>query len=269
MLVALFSASTSAKVEIFSPCKAGWELQMRLLSSLAILATAAASASAAILYDSSLKTPELLAGNLVGQDGWVAHNGGGSVPIQVGASGITLAQGSGTREDANVPITAISAGKTYYFGADVVVSGGSTAVYFAHFKDAGAGTDFTTRTFVTPFSGSDFTFGLSAAGSAADVTWASGLTFGTTYRVVGSYAADTQQVKLWVNPATEASTSISFTDPAANAVAAFAFRQGSGNSTQVISNLIVADTFAEAAVPEPTTLGLLGLGALAMGRRRR
>jgi hypothetical protein len=242
---------------------------MRLLPSIAILATAVASANAAVLYDSSLSTPELSAGNLVGQDGWVAHSGANSVPIQVGATGTTLVHGSGSREDANVPITPISAGKTYFFGLDVVVSGNSTNVYFAHFKDAGTGTDFTTRTFVTPFVGSDFTFGLSAAGSAPDVTWGTGLSFGTTYRVVGSYTEGTNLTKLWVNPTTEASTSISFTDPAANPVAAFALRQSSGG-TQVVSNLIVADTFNEAAaIPEPASLGLLGLVGLAMGRRRR
>ncbi len=238
-----------------------------LVAGLAVFSTAETRATT--LYSSPLTAPPLNSGNLVGQNGWVAHSGTAN-QIQVGAAGTTLAQGSGSREDANVPLTPIAAGQTYYFGLDVVVTGGNTSVYFAHFKDAGAGTDFTTRTFVTPFAGFDFTFGLSAAGSAPDVTWATGLTFGETYRVVGSYTADTQLTRLWVNPAEELSTSISFTDPAAAAVAAFAFRQASGNSTQVVSNLAVGTTFT-AVVPEPSTvvLAAAGVGLAGLAARRR
>jgi hypothetical protein len=169
-----------------------------------------------------------------------------------------LAQGSGSREDVNIGITPISAGKTYYYGFDVVVTGGSTDVYFANFKDTS--TDFTTRLFVTAFGGSDFTFGLSPAASSPDVTWATGLDFNTTYRVVGSYDADTQENRLWVNPTSIGSTSITVTDASANAVSAFAFRQASGNSSQVISNLIVSDDFAS-AIPEPSMVALLLIGA--------
>lgn len=240
-----------------------------LVASLALFTTSEARATT--LYSSPLTAPPLNSGNLVGQDGWVAHSGGGSIPIQVGAAGTTLVQGSGSREDTNVPLTPISAGQTYYFGLDVVVNGGNTDVYFAHFKDAGTGTDFTTRTFVTPFQGSDFTFGLSAAGSAPDVAWATGLTFGETYRVVGSYTADTRLTRLWVDPVDEASTGISFTDPAAAAVAAFALRQAGGNSTQAVSNLAVGTTFT-AVVPEPSTVGLAiagGLGLAGIAARRR
>lgn len=231
-------------------------------------------ASATPLYTSSMTAPPLTAGNLAGQDGWVAHSGAGSVPIQVGAAGTTLVHGGGSREDANVSFAAIGAGQTYYFGFDVVVTGGDTNVYFAHFKDAAS--DFTVRTFVTASvpPGSDFTFGLSAAGSAPDVTWATGLDFGTTYRVVGAYDADTQLNRLWVNPTVEGDTSISFTDPSPNAVSAFALRQSGGDSTQLISNLAVGTSFADVAVvPEPSTYALLGgigaLGAVLYRRRWR
>jgi hypothetical protein len=236
----------------------------------AMLLALSPSAFATPLYLSSLTAPPLSTGNLTGQDGWVAHSGAGSVPIQVGATGTTLAQGAGSREDANVSFTAIGAGQTYYFGFDVVVNGGDTNVYFAHFKDAAS--DFTVRTFVTPFGGSDFTFGLSAAGTAPDETWATGLDFGTTYRVVGAYDADSRLNRLWVNPTLETDTSISFTDPSANLVSSFALRQATGDSTQLISNLAVGTSFGDVvAVPEPSTLALAGIGAvgLVMYRLRR
>jgi len=198
---------------------------------------------ASVLYSDPLTAPPLNAGNLVGQDGWTAHSGTAN-QIQVGALGATLVQGSGSREDANVAFTPISAGQTYYFGFDVVVTGGNSNAYFAHFKDAGTGTDFTVRTFVAPSTnGGDFSFGLSPDGSSPTNTWASGLTFGQTYRVVGAYSADTRLNRLWVDPTSEGSTSLSAIDPAAAVVAAFALRQAGGNSTQLVSNLSVGTTW--------------------------
>jgi hypothetical protein len=245
---------------------------IRLTILMGLLALSLPSAHATILYDSELTAPPLTAGNLVGQDGWYAHSGGGAKPIQVSAAGTTVVQSAGSGEDISVPIAPISAGQIYYFGFDAVVTGSSTNVYFAHFKDAANGTDFTTRTFVTAGPvGSDFTFGLSATTSAPDVTFPTGFAFGSTNRVVGSYSAIDNQIKLWVNPTEESSTSIAFTDPAAHPTAAFSLRQSTGGNTQVISNLVVATTFNEAAgiIPEPTTISLMLVSVGAMLFRRK
>jgi hypothetical protein len=238
---------------------------LKFASIVSAVALTASVSTAAVLYQSPLTAPPLAAGNLVGQDGWVNHSGSANF-IQVGSTGATIAHGSGSREDASVGITPISAGQTYYFGFDVVVTGSSESVYFAHFKDIG--TDFTTRVFVAPATdGSDFTFGVSPAGSSASSTFATGFGFGTTNRVIGSYDADTREVKLWVNATAMGDASLSHIDPAPAAITAFALRQGGVNNTQVVSNLVVATSFGE-VVPEPATLGLLaGAGILALRRR--
>lgn len=233
-----------------------------------LFALCLSSANATILYDSELTAPPLVAGNLVGQDGWANHSGTASF-IQVGATGTTVAHGSGSREDANVSFTPISSGEIYYFGFDASVSGGTTDVYFAHFKDAGT-SNFVNRVFISaPNAGGDFTFGI-GTGSAPSSEWASDFTFNSVNRIVGSYTQGTNEIRLWINPSDISDTSLSATAPATT-VSSFALRQAGGNSTQVVSNLIVATTFNEAAgiIPEPTTISLMLVSVGAMLFRRK
>ena len=135
---------------------------MTLMAAGVCAAVVAQVANAAVVYTSALTAPPMTAGNLVGQDNWVAISGSGLTPIQVGVSGTTLTQGSGSREDAGRSFTAIGANQTYYFGFNVKVTGGNTNVYFAHLGDGGTA-NFAARVFVTASTGSDFTFGLGGA----------------------------------------------------------------------------------------------------------
>ncbi len=245
-------------------------MKTRYLTSIALAALLAgtiSTANATVLYESSMTagvtppSPALTSGNLVGQDGWAAHSGTGSL-IQVGATGTTLVQGSGSREDANQAVTAIVAGQTYYYGFDVEVSGGDTDVYFAHFLNGA--TTFTTRAWVTADAGGDFTFALSS-GNSIGATWATPLTFGETYRVVGAYDFDSGTNRLWVDPVLETDTNLSVAGAASVAFDAFAFRQSSGDSQQLITNLAVGTTFADVVpVPEPTSFALGGVGLVAL-----
>jgi PEP-CTERM motif len=214
-------------------------------------------------------------GNLVGQGGWAAHSAAGLIPVQVSGGAISLVQGSGSREDVNHDLGAtMGAGDTWYYAFNVSVSGFSNIVYFASFLQGTA--NYEGRLFVGPSTGSDFTFGLSGTSSSMVSSWGTPLTYGTPYRVVVSYAFDTQAVSLWVNPVNQASTSISDTGSFQDAVTAISFRQASASNTEVIDNLVVATTFQEAltgvSVPEPSTLalGLLGgLAGLVALRRKR
>jgi len=124
--------------------------------------------------------------------------------------------------------------------------------------------------YVTPSTGHDFTFGLGSSSSSTAVNWASDLSFNHDYRVVIAYDYDSGDSTLWVDPTSEADTSITYDGAYSDAVTAMAFRQAypSSDNFQVIDNLVVATTFQEALtgipVPEPATMALAALGGLAL-----
>ena len=234
------------------------------------VAVASQAANASIMYSSALRAPPLISGGLAGQDSWTVSSGTQNA-IQVGSAGTTLVNGSGPREDLTHALTQITTGQTYYVGFDVTVSGGANtdnATYFMAFNN---GTSYATRMFVTSATGSNFTLGLS--GNTNTVTaWGTGLTFGTSYRVVGSYTQGTNVTKLWVNPTSAASTSITSTAGAATNINSILLRQDSGTSTELVSNMVVSTTFDEAAtfpaIPAPGAVALIGLAGLVARRRR-
>lgn len=217
-------------------------------------------------------------GNLVGNSTWAAHSGAAATPIQVGTGAITLALGGGSREDVNILPSSglpLAAGGTLYSSFDVTVTGAaavSSATYFAHFFPTTGSFVYESRVFVTSSSGSDFTFALGSS-STPSQTWATGLTFGETYTVVTSYDFDTGASKIWVDPTSELSTSLSLTGSIGNGLEGYALRQAAGSSSLKIDNLVLATSFADlSAVPEPSSTaalaGLVVLGAVATRRRR-
>ncbi len=244
-----------------------------------VLAGFGATAQAAIVLQDDFSYAN---GNLVGQTpdvggAWGSHSGAGSVPVQVAAGAVVLNQGSGSREDVNATFTTpVGSGMKYYAGFDLTMSGPASSVtstYFAHFLTGTS--SFGSRVWVTVPSTAGYKLALSG-GSSIESTWASDLAYGTTYRIVVAYDYDTGATTggtLWVNPTSSASSSIATTTGFQNAFTSFAFRQASGNTIQTIDNLIVANTFDEAAgitvAPEPASLSLLALGGLLMLKRRR
>jgi hypothetical protein len=215
--------------------------------------------------------------NLVGQGGWAAHSGAGAKPVQVSGGAISLQQSSGSGEDVNLPLGAtMGAGDIWYYSFDLTASGSSAEVYFAMFLQSTS--NFEGKLFIEPFSGSDFTLGISGSASTGPTTWGSGLSFGTDYRVVVGFNYATELATLWVKPTSDASPSISNTGSYQDAATAIAFRQAtpSSSSSQIIDNLVVATTFQEAltgvSVPEPSSLVLVlvgGLAGLVAWRRNR
>lgn len=210
-------------------------------------------------------------------NGWAAHSGAGNKTIMSDGSAASLEQSGGSGEDINLAFAALGATDKVYAGFDLTLASGQTVnpdgngLYFAHFKDSGF--TFVGRTGVlSPASSGDFVLAINADDSdlGSGTSWASDLSFDTTYRVVISYDAATGTSQLWVDPVNEASTNVSHTASSGTLVEAFALRQSNDyTGSQLIDNVSVATTFSEAlTIPEPASLALLGLGGLAMLRRR-
>ena len=247
---------------------------IRVFAIASMLAILAAQGAAASLYvNEPFAYPD---GNLVGNGGWTAHSGAGAVPVQVLAGEAIVAQGAGSREDVNTPLgVTASAGTILYSAFDVSVSGAAPTLVnsmFAHFMVSSS--VFNSRIWTVPAQdGRDYAigFGSNSSSTFSGSVWPSGFNYGQSFRVLHSYNFDTGEAQMWINPTSSADPSLSWAGFASDAVNAYGLRQTSGDTSQNIDNLCVANDFNEAltCTPEPGSLALFGLGVLALVRRRR
>ncbi len=244
-----------------------------------VLALTAAANAGIVLQDDFSNNGNLVTSTPDVGTAWVAHSGAGSTPIGVSAAGATLAQGSGSREDANAGFAGgevAGAGEQFYASFSITVTGADpvTSTYFAHFSDAGTSA-FAGRVGVIDGT-SDFKFAIFSGSTATAAVYPTETTFGSTHTVVVSYNYDDGLTQLWVDPVAGLgendlgqAAKISGTLVAATAIKAFAFRQAGGNTVEVIDDLVVGTSWADVVVPEPTAIAFLGLGGLTLLRRRR
>lgn len=193
-------------------------------------------------------------GSLVPNGGWANHSGAAGNLLVV--SGQVKVEHGIPDEDANIAFTSVSG--SVYFGIDFSVadlghpySGGTDFEYFAHFQVSGS--NFVARLDIVAPSGSgDFSVGIATTSSTADATWASDLTFGTTYRAIVKYDQDNNIAQLWIDASTSTDTSIlgvDGTDPGVS-VNQFALRQSdsSENETIYVDNLKISNSFDDAVL---------------------
>lgn len=212
-----------------------------------------------------------------GQDGWLNTSGAGTNNIPVTNSAINgLISMTTSGQDVRKPFTAATNGSVY-FSADVNVSAASaTGDYALHLGDGGT-SNFYARTYIKA-SGGGYVLA-EGTGSGTGVTYGTTvLPFGTTVKILVRYdlvsgtANDTGAI--YVNPTTAdgsgdvpyvAATNIGSD---ATSIAGFYLRQGAAASspTLTVDNVVVS---AVAGVPEPASIGLLGLGSLGLLARRR
>lgn len=215
-------------------------------------------------------------GSLLGNSTWTTHSGtAGDLLV---ASGQAVVQHGAPSEDINLPFVPVTG--NVFFAFDMIVQNPGTPIsgadneYFAHFKDDGFGF-FGRLDIVAPSGAGDYTVGIATANSTAEATWATDLTFGSTYRVTVRYNQDDNIAELWVDAASETDTSILGVDEAdpGNSIASFALRQSDSaeNETILVDNLRVTQTFAETlsneeftadsfkVFPNPTSTGFVNI----------
>lgn len=195
-------------------------------------AFAATTSTAAPLVFDSFTYPN---GNLVPNGGW-ANYSGAVTDIQV-SGGQAVVVPANANDDHILFTAQPVTGKTYAcFNVTVAAFAGQPKpVYFAELKDAGA-SNLVSRTYVLPVAAGGWTFGIShsTTSATAGVTpWAVPLSSGVTYHLVINYDPVNKTSSLWVDPITEASTSVSNTNAAiaALAVSGFGLRQSTTAST--------------------------------------
>ncbi|HEY0007472.1 MAG TPA: hypothetical protein VGB55_02005 [Tepidisphaeraceae bacterium] len=186
-----------------------------------------------------------------------------------------------SNRDYNRSLSSLVSSGTVYAGFDLTVSMGDNASgsdlnahYFAHFGQTIFNTDVSRLFLNLGSSAGKYKVGISSGtGVVGSPFWASELSTGTTYRVVQSFDLTTKKATLWVNPTATSAQGVTAatSDVAVESLGYFLLRVGgTGDGDKTLDNLIVATDFNTAAgiVPEPAGFALLGLGALALRRRR-
>lgn len=198
---------------------------------------------------------------------WTNHSGtAGDLLI---SGGEAVIQHGVPSEDTHTAFAGQTTG-TLFASFDVRVEddapiGGSDAEYFAHFMRDGSNVYRARLDVVAGTQGGDYTFGISSGSSTAEAIFGTDFNFGDVVNVGLGFDLDTGIGSLTIGGTTINGTGI-FLDQDLDS---FALRQSdsTNNETIFIDNLVVTNLNA---IPEPGSLGIIGLiGIAGLIRRRR
>ena len=187
-------------------------------------------------------------GSLVGNGSWVTYSGTTAGQVQV-SSGTVLINDSDS-EDVRAQFAPVS--DLTYFGIDVTLADpgsytGTDFEYFVGFSDT-TGYGLYARTDAAAFSATGWSPGIANYSSTAEATWASELSYATTYRIVVGTDISTGVSDLWVDPTASSDTKITGTGTASiTELSGLFFRQGGAtpNLSYTLDSLVVSDTFSD------------------------
>lgn len=264
-----------------------------ILGSSIVLGAIVPTCQAAVLFSDDFNYTTGTA--LQGQGGWVTVNSGDTVGVVSGnvsvpgyrypAIGNSINFAGAGQEAAHSFTSQTTAGTTVYYSFSLnltLASLNATGGYFAFFSESNASSNFG-ATLWARSDGTGFDLGINPRTTAANTVYTSGTTSvsGTHFIVVAyTIASGTSNdtVSLWLNPssATFGGSAPTATLTATNAgtdlasVSSFWFRQDAPSATPdvTIDALRVGTTWTD-VTPEPSSLGLIGLGVFGLLARRR
>ncbi len=217
---------------------------------------------------------------------WVAHSGSTFDDNVLVSGGSAILNNSGSEDVHRDAAGGANNGgtDTWYYAVKFTVTDTDLVNatvnedYFAHLW--GTGFAFRGRAYIAnpSLTAGKFAIGLSST-SGGLVTKTADIDYGVEHVIVVSFDPTTGTSNLWLNEASEAGASITDTNAAAigSVVSSIALRQdfispGTPDNSISVNGVGLATSFDEAyaasMVPEPASLALLGLGGIAMLRRR-
>ena len=223
----------------------GWRFVLTLLIGLSPLFAPAAI----LLYEPFSYTNGALV--TVSSGLWATHSG---TPAQVEVISGRADLSAPDSEDVNRLLTgqpyAATTNTVLYASFTLNLSSlpSASGEYFAHFKDSTASSGFRAKVFLlTSGAGvNQFRIGIANGSNGPAAVFPTNLSLNTDYRVYVRYGISNFTSALWVDPSSEASSSVIANDSTtAKAVVSFALRQNTGIGVLAMDDLRVGTLFAD------------------------
>lgn len=263
--------------------------KIQVLCAALVLGALAPTAHATVFFNDDFST--FTNGDLVGQSGWAQRGTVATLPLQVNAGRVVIGGGQAADNQDAIKAAAgatVADGVALYLGAQFTINSAPTATggssYFLALRTGGFDN---LRIAVRESSAGRFQLGLRFNGQGANAfAWGSELDYGVRYNMIAAFdsiaGATNDTAAVFINPTSQslpgntayASVTSLATDlvgPVDGVVISqFGNAAGVVTADLALARVLLADNFQEAfdAVPEPATMSILALGAVAALRRR-